>query len=58
MFFVVVVVVVVPFKQVAKASVSMEPSDGEGFDFELRSLDKKNDVFSLIEVLLNEAKKE
>lgn len=50
--------------KVARADgVMMAPTDGEGaeaggqggFDFELRSLDEKDEVFSLMEVLVNTA---
>lgn len=44
--------------KVAKAIVLMVPTDASGanhFDFELRSLNKKNEVFSVIEVLVNTA---
>ena len=39
---------------VAEATVVMAPTDGDGsFDFELRSLHKKDEVFSLMEVLVH-----
>ena len=40
--------------KVAESNVAMAPCDGQGpgFDFELRSLDRQNDVFSLMEVLV------
>jgi len=37
----------------AEATVEMSLSTSEGFDFELSSPQKHNDVFSLMEVLVN-----